>query len=222
MYENTLPRLYETISAVCPIDGVAITDPSTTPPTVRIDYSASATQAQKDAADAALLSFDWSDQAQATWEAEKRSLVAGATNVVLTSADRPTSLDSYQDVPELLFRLAAFGSYLFRFEGTYTTSTGTRGMHLALAGPAQTFLAASYQIFVNPASFTLVTTHNYADGVHPTGSGGATELPFVVWGNLTTQAAGDFKLRYRADRTSDTVTVKRGSGGQLQALQEGP
>lgn len=55
-------RLDATLSALAPIHGT-----SGDPP--RIDFKDEATQPQKDAANAALASFDFSDAAQAAWEA---------------------------------------------------------------------------------------------------------------------------------------------------------
>lgn len=59
-----LTRLHETIAAVCPIDGVS----GGTQGNVTIQYAAGATAPQRAAADAALASFDWSDNAQTAWD----------------------------------------------------------------------------------------------------------------------------------------------------------
>lgn len=59
-------RLHSLIAAVCPITGIS--PPNTWPGTVRIDFSPSATQPQRDAAAAVIAAFDPSDAAQAAWE----------------------------------------------------------------------------------------------------------------------------------------------------------
>lgn len=78
-------RLHQTIAAVCPIDGVAVRTPGDSA-TVRIDFKASATNAQKTAAAAALTAFDWSDAAQVAWEAaqnpDKDGLVKAAAQAI--------------------------------------------------------------------------------------------------------------------------------------------
>lgn len=65
-----LDRLYVTIAAVCPLEGAAITGPTS----ARLDIAPTATQAQRTAAQAALAAFDWSSAAHAAWEiAQKRN-----------------------------------------------------------------------------------------------------------------------------------------------------
>jgi hypothetical protein len=80
-------RLHAVIAVVCPIDGVAILDPILH--TARIDFSSSATNPQKTAANSALATFDWSDPAQVTFDAAAANTAAsasidrGATNIGL-------------------------------------------------------------------------------------------------------------------------------------------
>lgn len=80
-------RLYSTLSAVCPVDGVSILAAGG----VRIDYGSAATAPQKAAAQAAVASFDWSDAAQAAWEAlqnpEKDGLTKAAAAAIQTNTD---------------------------------------------------------------------------------------------------------------------------------------
>jgi hypothetical protein len=65
-----LARLQEDITAVCPNHGVSVAEDG--PPIVgRIDYAESATQAQRDAADAVMAGFDQSPEAQAAWETQE-------------------------------------------------------------------------------------------------------------------------------------------------------
>jgi hypothetical protein len=68
-------RLYQTILAVCPIEGVSVPTVGNSA-TVRIDYQPSATAAQQAAAQAALASFDWSTTAQAAWELAQNQAAA--------------------------------------------------------------------------------------------------------------------------------------------------
>lgn len=63
---DVLARLTESVLAVCPIYGVQRTDP------VTVDFATEATQEQRSAAQAVVDAFDWSSQAQAAWELEKR------------------------------------------------------------------------------------------------------------------------------------------------------
>jgi hypothetical protein len=74
-----ITRLHAAISAVCPIDGLAV-QPTGDPPVVRIDYAGSATADQRTAALAALAGFDWSDAAQSAWEVS-RGLTAGVAAI---------------------------------------------------------------------------------------------------------------------------------------------
>lgn len=62
-------RLYATIQAVCPVDGVALINVAAH--AVRIDFNASATQTQKDAANAAIVAFDWSAAADAAFQVQQ-------------------------------------------------------------------------------------------------------------------------------------------------------
>jgi len=218
-YDAMLPRLYETIVAVCPIDGVSMVNSTITPPTVRIDYSTNATQAQKNAANTALASFDWSQAAQDTWEAQKRSTVIGATNVALVLADKDFTLNTYQDMTDLGFQLAANERYIFEFKGTYHASKTSTGIQLALAGPTFSFLVATIEGYVSTSSPQLATIRDYDIGLNNTGSAGPVSLPFSVYGNLNTTAAGLLRLRVRSEVAGEAVTIEQGSCGTLQVLQ---
>lgn len=69
---NHSERLTSTIAAVCPIHGIS----GGTPATVRLQYTDAATAEQRAAAEAALAAFDWSTEAQAAWERDKRRAAA--------------------------------------------------------------------------------------------------------------------------------------------------
>lgn len=77
---DKLVRLAEAISAVCPIYGVQATSP------VTIDYALDATTEQQEAAAAVLAAFDWTNEAHATWERQKRRDAA----VALLNSKEPT------------------------------------------------------------------------------------------------------------------------------------
>lgn len=65
-----LDRLYATVSAVCPLEGAAITGPTS----ARLDIAPAATTPQRNAAQAALAAFDWSQAAHDAWlTAQKRT-----------------------------------------------------------------------------------------------------------------------------------------------------
>lgn len=57
-------RLHEAIASVCPIEGVSIAAlvPGHTRPEASIQYAATATAQQRQAAEALLAAFDWSDR----------------------------------------------------------------------------------------------------------------------------------------------------------------
>ncbi len=59
-------RLEEAVKPVCPVIGVQMTSP------VTVDFAAEATAEQRAAAQAVVDAFDWSSDAQAAWELEKR------------------------------------------------------------------------------------------------------------------------------------------------------
>jgi hypothetical protein len=87
LHYATVQRLRAVLGALAPIDNVSV--PNGTfgdSAQVVITFNVSATQPQKDAANAALVAFDWSDAAEATWEAQqdpdKTALFAAAANAV--------------------------------------------------------------------------------------------------------------------------------------------
>lgn len=63
-----IQRLHEAISAVCPINGVSIVSPGV----AEIDFADHATELQRNAANAALSTFDWSQVASDNWKKGKR------------------------------------------------------------------------------------------------------------------------------------------------------
>lgn len=65
---DAIQRLHETIASVAPIRGVSVSSGNS----VFINFDDAATQEQRTAAQYALDEFDWSAEAQAAWEREKR------------------------------------------------------------------------------------------------------------------------------------------------------
>lgn len=72
MLDLKAARLEESVREVCPVVGVQMTSP------VTVDFAAEATAEERAAAQAVVNSFDWSSDAQAAWELEKRRQEASA------------------------------------------------------------------------------------------------------------------------------------------------
>ena len=68
-----IDRLHVAIAAVCPIVGLSGSQGA-----IRIDYAQNATQAQREAAVAALAAFDWSQAAHDTWVTTRTRTTAKA------------------------------------------------------------------------------------------------------------------------------------------------
>jgi len=81
-------RLHSMIEAVCPIEGVSITD-TVNPPVVRVLYAGNATAQQIAAAQAVVQAFDWSDAAQLNWENQQDRARA---KLSLTALTNPTEI----------------------------------------------------------------------------------------------------------------------------------
>lgn len=83
-----LNRLFNTLSAVCPVVGVGPLSPNTTagPGNARIDYASAATDPQRTAAQAALAAFDWSQAAHDAWledqHPERKAIRQAAANAI--------------------------------------------------------------------------------------------------------------------------------------------
>jgi hypothetical protein len=72
-----LARIYQSVSAVCPILGLSVGAPGE-PSSVRIDFHDEATEEQRTVAQSIVAAFDWSMQAQASWEQQQNRLGAVA------------------------------------------------------------------------------------------------------------------------------------------------
>jgi hypothetical protein len=134
---------------------------------------------------------------------------------VRLSQDRSTTSTSYQDVVGLAFPLAANCHYAFQFEGAYTTAVNTTGIQLALNGPAFSVLAAGFQLFTSATAVLAALAANYDVGVNGTASAAGTALPFRIYGNISTTAAGLLIVRGRSEVNGSAVTVRAGSYGLL-------
>jgi hypothetical protein len=73
----TNARLHAAISAVCPIDSVAIINPVAQ--TTRIDFNVTATPSQKTAAQAIVTGFDWTPAADVVFQAQQAIAAATAS-----------------------------------------------------------------------------------------------------------------------------------------------
>lgn len=101
----TLQRLHEAIADVCPIRGVGGEEGK-----VSIDYAPSATQAERDNAQAVASNFDWSDATTRVWlegkNPEKRDLKAAAANAIQANQaflelESPTNAEALQQIRRL-------------------------------------------------------------------------------------------------------------------------
>jgi hypothetical protein len=143
---------------------------------------------------------------------------AGAVRV---QADRSTTSNAYQTIPDLQFQLAANSHYLFYFDGAYTAAAGTTGLQLAVTGPASpAFLGVGFEVATGATAWAVVFAAAYDTGANPTASGGAALLPFHVYGTVSTGAAGGvLALRGRSSVNGSAVMIKRGSFGWLSRVR---
>ena len=213
-------RIEETIAAVCPIpvgSSVSIgTFGVSSSVTFVVDPSATAPQIA--AAQALIDSFDWSDAAQLAWETEQASKIIVPGAAVRLPADRVRSLTSFANVDGLSFQLTKDTHYGFWFDGAYNSAAAATGCQLALNGPANSFFAAGFEIATSTTAWLSAVSGSYDNGVNATGSAGATNLPFHIYGNITTTAAGLLVVRFRSETNGQAVTIKRGSMGLLKAV----
>lgn len=215
---DILSRLTQGLTlAGIPLDGVALLDGVAH--TVRLDFMAAATQPQRDAAQALVAAFDWSDVAQAAWELQQHQATIGAMTIRRTSAGQSNSTITLADVTGLSFELAPNSHYRFRFVGGYTSAVGTTGLSLAVNGPASPLwmsFAAQIAMTGATAAFGVGTAYN-TPSTAPTG-GGATPLPFTLEGTISTgDTGGTLSLRFASEVGGSTVTILRGTIGELAA-----
>lgn len=209
-------RIHQTIAALAPIHGVRVGTPGNSATCSNV-FQASATGPQITAANAALAAFDWSAPTQATWEAQQAAAnIAGPPVRCKLNADLPNSTNVLADCPGLSFQLAANASYGFQFDGTYTAAAATTGLQIGLNGPASSFITAALFVWESATgAHRVLVASAFNTPVLGAASTGATALPFRIWGNLTTTAAGLFVVRFRSEVNGSAVTIKRGSTGLL-------
>lgn len=208
-------RLHQTIAALAPIHGVRCGTPGNSS-SCSVVFQPSATAPQIAAANAALAAFDWSAPTQATWEAQQAAAnIAGPPVRCKLNADVPNSTNVLANCTGLSFQLAANASYGFQFDGSFTAAAATTGLQLAINGPAASFISACLFVWESAIAHRVLATTAYEAPVLGTASAGATALPFRIWGNLTTTAAGLLVVRFRSEINASAVTIKRGSTGFL-------
>lgn len=204
------PRLLEAIRAVVPaVERVAIGiagDSST----VTVEPAN-----QQAAAQATINAFDWAQATDDLFAQRKNTRQIGRSTAVRLTADRATTSTGYGDVTGLSFDLDANAHYAFTFNGAYDAAAATTGCQLALNGPANSFLAVAFEMFTATNAVLAAVAAAYDTGINPTGSGGATLLPFRIFGNLTTTAAGLLVVRFRSEVNASQVRIRRGSYGLL-------
>lgn len=217
MTPQEVNRLYQTLAAVCPTAGVHPTPPanSMSAGNVTIDFDPSATAPQRTAAQNALTAFDWSQGAQDLWDARQLSRQIGRTSAVRLTADRANSTVNLADCTGLEFQLDANASYAFQFDGAYTAAAATTGLQIALNGPAASFLAMGLTVWESVTTQRALMAAAYNTPVLGTNSAAAVALPFRIFGNLTTTAAGLLVVRFCSEVAASAVTIKRGSYGLL-------
>lgn len=210
-----LTRLHESVAAVCPIDGISGSQGS-----VRVDYRPEATQPQRDAADAAVLAFDWTQAAHDLWLERKAQTSVIRTLAKRLAANVSSIVTTPGDVTGLTFQLGPNKHYAFEFHGAYTAAAGTTGLRIAVNGPASPDLIRVLPQVNESATASRVSAAGaYDTPVLAVNSGGNTALPFHVWGNISTGAAGGaFTLRFASEVASSQVTILAGSYALLHCL----
>lgn len=215
---RTLARLHAILQAVAPLDGVAVGSAGDVA-TVRIDFGPGVTQGQRDAAAAALATFDWSPAAQAAWDLQQHQAVLGVQTIRRTTTGQTITGTTLVDVTGLRFELAPHSHYYFRYLGGYTSAVSTTGLSLAVNGPASPdWISYAAQIAMTgiTAAYGVGAAYD-TPSTAPTG-GGATMLPFSLEGTISTgDVGGTFTLRAAAEVAGSTVTILRGSIGILAA-----
>lgn len=207
-------RLHQTIAALAPIHGISVGTEGQSGSCV-INFNG-ATAPQIAAANAALAAFDWTAPTQAIWDAQQAAANPFGPPVrCKLNADVPNSTNVLANCAGLSFQLAANASYGFQFDGSFTAAAATTGLQLALNGPAASFISACLFVWESAIAHRTLAASAYETPVLGTASAGATALPFRIWGNLTTTAAGLFVVRFRSEVNGSAVTVKRGSTGLL-------
>lgn len=88
---TTIARLQTQVAAVCPIDGVSVGVFGQSA-SVRIDFQAAATPAQRTAAQGVVDTFDWSQAAQAAFDLAQGRMAASALTTATISTNQLAAL----------------------------------------------------------------------------------------------------------------------------------
>lgn len=164
--------------------------------------------------------YDWTDAAYDAWETEQLTKTITKGCAVRLQADRTTNTNpGYADCTGLSFQLGANTHYAFQFDGAYTAVGATTGIQLAVNGPANSFLAIGFEVAESATAWRSACSPNFNQGVDGTASAGATLLPWHIFGNISTTAAGILIVRFRSETNGQNVTIRRGSYGILKAIE---
>lgn len=211
-----LDRLTAVLQAVCPILGVSGVQGD-----IRIDYAPGATGPQQTAAQNALAAFDWSQAAHDAWLDQQKMATVGTINVKRLAVPRSTNVGpAWSNVTGLEWALLPNRHYVFTFDGAYTAAASTTGLQLALTGPASPLVfVCGIEISETATVWRTAATAAYDTGGNGTVSLGTTALPFHLFGNISTGAAGGtLQLRFRSEVNASQVTISAGSYSELKAV----
>lgn len=145
----------------------------------------------------------------------------GTVNVRRLSAPRSTTVNpGWTNVTGLSFPLLPNRHYVFTFDGAFTAAAATTGLQLALTGPVSPLVfVCGIEIAESATVWRSSAVAAYDTGGNATGSAGATPLPFHVFGNISTGAAGgSLQLRFRSEVNGSQVNVAAGSYCELKAV----
>lgn len=144
----------------------------------------------------------------------ERVIPAGPVPVRITSTVT-SNATALSDATGLGIAVASGRRYLFRFTGQYTSAAATTGLGLAVNGPTLGSEGLTCNIFIAHTNAVpmlgAVTAYNTA--ILGTASSTATRMPWEVWGQLHTAAAGTLQLRLRSEVASSLVTIQAGAVG---------
>jgi hypothetical protein len=165
--------------------------------------------------------FDWSQAAQDAWLEQLKCAAVGGINYRRLAVPRSTNVGpAWSNVTGLSFPLMASRHYAFAFDGAYTTAAAATGLQLAVTGPVTpAMFVAGIEIAESVTAWRNAGVTAYDTGGNGTASAGATPLPFHVFGNISTGAAGgNLQLRFRTEVNGSQVTIGAGSYATLSAV----
>ena len=139
--------------------------------------------------------------------------------ILRTTTDRSNATTSFADVADLTFSIAANEVVSFSFHLMILSSASTVGVQLAVNGPASpTAVNVMAEIYTTATGTVVVPQTAYDTTTGQPTAGVATRVPAYVYGTIENGAtAGTVALRLRAE-VSGTVTVVRGSWGEVWHL----